>query len=407
VLDEDTMARIMRQFTTFVSGIAADPDKRVAELPLLAREDLHQLLVEWNQTGKEYPRDSGIHDLFTAQAARTPDAVAVTFENEHLTYGELNRRANQLAHYLHKLGVGPEVLVGICVERSLDMVVGLLGILKAGGAYVPLDPAYPQERLAFMLTDARAPVLLTQQALLESLPQHTARTVCLDTDWKEIALESDENHVSGAGGNNLAYVIYTSGSTGKPKGVAIEHHSTVALLDWAKDIFPVQDLAGVLASTSICFDLSVYELFFTLSRVARSSSPGTRCTYSPCRQPRRHLINTVPSAIAELIRQDACRLGAHDQLAGEPLPDALVQQIFQQSAARQVFNLYGPSEDTTYSTVAVIKKGSSETVNIGRPIANTQTYILDRYRQPVPVGIAGELYIGGEGLARGYLTDPN
>src|SRR5207249_1430675 len=202
-----------------------------------------------------------LHQLFEAQVGRTPDAVAVVFENERLTYRELDDRANRLASSLRSLDVRPEVLVGLCVERSLEMVVGMLGILKAGGAYVPLDPAYPQDRLAFMLQDAEVSVLLTQQRMAEGLPRHTARMICLDTDWGDIAQECDENPTSRATPENLAYVIYTSGSTGRPKGVAIEHRNTVAFIYWAMSVFTPEDLAGVLASTSICFDLSIFEIF--------------------------------------------------------------------------------------------------------------------------------------------------
>ena len=238
LFDRSTIERMAGHYQMMLEGIAANPDQRLSELPLLTEAERYKLLVEWNNTGVDYPRDKCIHELFEEQVEKTPDAIAVVFEDQQLTYRELNTKANQLAHYLRKQGVGPEVLVGICVERSLEMIIGVLGILKAGGAYVPLDPTYPKERLSFAIADTQAPVLLTQQRLLEMLPAHDAVVVCLDTEWNVgIARESKENTVSGVRADNLAYVIYTSGSTGNPKGVAIEHHSMVNLVDWAGDIY--------------------------------------------------------------------------------------------------------------------------------------------------------------------------
>ncbi|PPT09099.1 Malonyl CoA-acyl carrier protein transacylase [Geitlerinema sp. FC II] len=349
-----------------------------------------------------------IQQRFEAWVERSPDAVALDFEGRQLTYTDLNRRANQLAHHLKGLGVGPEVLVGICMPRSLEMVVGLLGILKAGGAYVPLDPQYPQTRLALILEDARSPILLTQQALLESLPPHNARTVCLDTDWETIARHSDRDPAYDASDCNLAYTIYTSGSTGRPKGVAIEHRSTIALLEWAGEVFPPEDLAGVLASTSICFDLSVFELFVPLSyggKVVLAQNALHLPTLPAAEDVT--LINTVPSAIAELLRTRSIPSSVRTvNLAGEPLPLPLVQQLYERTQAQRVFNLYGPSEDTTYSTYTLVPRGASESPAIGRPIRGTQVYLLDERRQPVAPGEIGELYLAGCGLARGYLNRP-
>ncbi|MEG4280406.1 amino acid adenylation domain-containing protein [Microcoleus sp. MON1_C1] len=356
----------------------------------------------------DHLKGGAIHQLFESQVERTPDAVAVVFEGQQLTYRELNVKANQLAHYLRSIGVRPEVLVGICVERSFDMIVGILGILKAGGAYVPLDPTYPHERLAFMLEDSSVPVLLTQARLVKSLPKHQARIVCLDTDWEIIERQSEANLISEVKLDNLAYVIYTSGSTGKPKGVAIEHRNAVALLDWAKQVFNPDDLAGVLASTSICFDLSVFELFVPLSwggKVILAENALHLPALSAALDVT--LINTVPSAIAELLRMDGIPSSVRTvNLAGEPLPNKLVQQVYEHNTVQKVFNLYGPSEDTTYSTYTLVKKGGNEPPPIGRPIANTQVYILDAQKQLVPIGVPGELYIGGAGLARGYLNRP-
>ncbi|MEW6499730.1 MAG: amino acid adenylation domain-containing protein, partial [Cyanobacteriota bacterium] len=261
--------------------------------------------------------------------------------------------------------------------------------------------------LAFMLEDTQASVLLTQQQLIETLPKHNAKVVCLDTDWQLIAQQNSENPLTQITVDNLAYIIYTSGSTGKPKGVAIAHYNTVALIDWAKTVFAPADLAGVLASTSICFDLSVFELFVPLS-CGGTVILAENALYLPTlpAADRVTLINTVPSAIASLLRDNAIPASVRTvNLAGEPLPNNLVQQLYQLHI-QQVFNLYGPSEDTTYSTYALIERGSQGTPPIGRPIANTQVYVLDKSLQPVPIGVAGELYIGGAGLARGYLNRP-
>jgi len=408
LFDAATIASMAGHFQTLLEGIIVDPHQSLSSLPILNAVEQQQLLLKWNDTKANYPQDVFIHQLFEAQVEQTPDAVAVVFGNKQLTYQELNCRANQLAHHLQALGVKPEVLVGICVERSLEMVVGLLGILKAGGAYLPLDPVYPKERLAFMLEDAQVPVLLTQQQLVEKLPDQQARMVIWETDWEAITQHSQKNPVREVTSDNLAYVLYTSGSTGIPKGVAIEHRSPVNLVNWAKEVFTPAHCSGVLASTSICFDLSVFELFVPLSwgnKIILAENALHLSTLPAAKEVT--LINTVPSAIAELQRIDAIPASVHTvNLAGEPLQNQLVQKIYQQGTIQQVFNLYGPSEDTTYSTFALVEKGATKPPTIGCPIANTQIYILDNQMQPVPVGVAGELYISGAGLARGYLNHP-
>ncbi|HEX7242821.1 MAG TPA: amino acid adenylation domain-containing protein, partial [Longimicrobiaceae bacterium] len=337
---------------------------------------------------------------FEAQAARTPEAVAVVFEAESLSYGALNARANRLAHHLRGLGVGPEVRVAVCVERSLEMVVGLLGILKAGGAYVPLDPAYPAERLAYMLADSGAPVLLTQEELRGALPVPEGMRVLTVA---EAGSGSGENRESGATARSLAYLIYTSGSTGVPKGVAIEHESAVALLSWAAGVYSAEELSGVLASTSISFDLSVFELFLPLSRGGRVIvvENALAVADSPAAGEVR-LINTVPSAIAALLKSGRIPAGVTTvNLAGEPLKAELVDALYARGGIERVYDLYGPSEDTTYSTYTLREAGGAAT--IGSAISNTQAYVADRGLQAVPVGVPGELYLGGSGLARGYL----
>jgi amino acid adenylation domain-containing protein len=403
-----TIERLSGHFLTLLQAVCTDPEQRISELPLLTDVEQRQLLVQLNATGREYPREQAIQQLFEQQATLTPDATALIFDAQRLTYRELNERANQLAHYLRAQGVSTETLVGLLMERSVELVVGLLGILKAGGAYVPLDVQHPRERLEFMLEDTQAAVLVTQQGLVEQLPEHRSRVVCLDTQWAEIASHSKENPKPGVTAENLAYVIYTSGSTGRPKGVAIEHRSALIFLHWAVEVFTPEQLAGVLASTSICFDLSVFEIFAPLSRGGKIIlSENALALPSLPAANQVTLINTVPSAIAELSRMKGIPPSVQTvNLAGEALKNSLVQEVYQQQTIRQVFNLYGPSEDTTYSTYALIKKGPDEQVSIGRPVANTQVYLLDSHQQPVAQGMPGELFIGGAGLARGYLNRP-
>ena len=425
LFDEATITRMLGHFRTLLEGIVADPNQRVSELPLLSEPEKHQVLVEWNDTAADYPKDKCIHQLFEEQVEKTPDAVALVFEDQRLTYRELNSRANQLAHYLRKLGVGPEVAVGICVERTAEMVVGLLGILKAGGAYVPLDRAYPTERISFILRDAQAAVLLTEEGLADivghdSLDRKAGRVQCddqqrsnpdlrlkvifFDRERAEVNAEGEENLPGQATASNLAYVIYTSGSTGLPKGVMIEHRSVAAFLSWARSVFAKDELAGVVASTSICFDLSAFELFAPLTsggRVILVENALAVSGMDPALEPT--LINTVPSVIAELLRVGQFPASIRTvNLAGEPLKTSLVRDIYQQTSARRVYDLYGPSETTTYSTYA--QRTPEGVSTIGKPIGNTKVYILDSHLNPVPIGVAGELYIGGEGLARGYLN---
>ncbi|MBN3909403.1 MAG: AMP-binding protein [Nostoc sp. NMS1] len=276
LFDDSTIARMAGNFQTLVTGIITNPQHPISQLPLLTEIEQHQLLVEWNNTQVDYPLDKCIHQLFEKQVERNPDALAVVYEGEHLTYGELNTRANQLAHYLQKLGVVPEVLVGICVERSPLMIVGLLGILKAGGAYVPLDPTYPSDRLAHMLNDSQALVLLTQRQLVDSIPHHEAKVICIDTDWELISDQSEKNPVTEVKASNLAYVIYTSGSTGAPKGVMIEHRSLVNFTQSVRDKYGISDRDRVLQAASISFDAAAEEIYPCLTSgatlVLRTSS---------------------------------------------------------------------------------------------------------------------------------------
>lgn len=378
-----------------------------AHCPLTARER-QKMLVNWNETRMPYTREQSLHERFEEQAELRPDDVALIFNEIRWTYAELNRRANQLAHYLRSRGVGPETRVGICLERTPEMIVAILGTLKAGGAYLPLDPNYPKERLSFMLEDSHAMVLLTEQHLLLNLPAHAAQVVCLDSgDATAFDGQNKENLARLTTPANLAYLIYTSGSTGRPKGVAIEHRSAVAFLSWVETLFSSDELARVLFSTSICFDLSVFELFAPLSfgGTVILCENALRLPSLPCRD-EVTLINLVPSALRELLREDGLPSSVRTvNLAGEPLDLDLVRETYRRPHVERVYNLYGPSEDTTYSTGILLDKESEQQPSIGRPISNTQVYILDKQMQPVPVGATAYLYIGGEGLARGYFNE--
>ncbi len=408
LFDASTISRMIGHFKTLLAGIVANPKARVSELPLLTEAERHQLLVEWNNTFAEYPQDKCIHQLFEAQAQQQPDAVALVFENQQLTYRELNRRANKLAHYLQSLGVGSEVLVGLCVERSFEMIVGLLGILKAGGAYVPIDPAYPPERIAYILSDSRLPVLLTQQKLVASLPEHQARIAYLDSDWEEIATKRELPPISDVTLENLAYVIYTSGSTGKPKGVLIAHRGLCNLAQAQIKLFDVQLDSRVLQLATFSFDASIWEIVMALCSGARLCL-GTRESLQPGQPLLRLLqeqgithLTLVPSALAALPSEELPEL-QNIIVAGEPCPTNLVAQW---SGERRFFNAYGPTESTVCATVFQCQEGMG-VPPIGRPIDNTLLYILDRYLQPVPIGVPGELHIASVGLARGYLNRPD
>ena len=415
LFEATTIVRLLGHFRILLEGIVADPERRLSELPLLRAAERHQLLVEWNDTQTEYPKDKPIHQLFEAQVERTPEAVAVLFEDQQLTYRELNARANRLAHYLRRLGVGPETLVGISVERSLEMVVGVLGALKSGGAYVPLDPHYPMERLAYMLEEIQTPVLLTQQRLLNGLPQHQADVVCLDTDWQAIVQESVENPLSEVTADNLAYVIFTSGSTGMPKGVMIPHRAIANHMVWMQADYPLTKADSVLQKTPFSFDASVWEFFAPLLTGARlivarprGHQEGAYLLELINRQ-NATILQLVPSALRMLLEEKEignCSCLRRVFCGGETLPVELQLQFFTRLAA-DLLNLYGPTEACIDTTAWTCKRKSNQPIiPIGRPIANTQVYLLDAHLQPVPVGIPGELHIEGDGLARGYLNRP-
>jgi amino acid adenylation domain-containing protein len=408
LFEADTIARVVGHLETLLDGAATDPDRPVAQLPLLTEPERRRILGEWNDTHADYPRQC-VHQLIEAQATRTPDAVAVVFEDRWLTYRELNRRATRLAHRLQRLGVGPDERVGIYVERSLDMVVGLLGILKAGGAYLPLDPDYPRDRLAFMLEDAGARVVLTQEYQVTDLPRSTAAIVCLDASPGSDEARDAEAVDALVTPEQAAYVIYTSGSTGRPKGVLIPHRALVNLLEAMRRVLGLSAGDVVLALSTISFDIATLELFLPLTVGARVVVAGRQVAKDPARlsevlqRTGVTVMQATPTAWRLLV--EAGWRGSPDLTmlsGGEALPQKLADQLRQRGAS--LWNFYGPTETTIYSTGARVQAGGP--ITIGRPIANTQVYLLDRHGSPVPIGVAGELYIGGDGLARGYLSQP-
>lgn len=431
LFDEDSVNSMLHQFITLLHGIVtANAEQPLMALPLLTEAERYQLLVTWNDTAIDYSKEVCLHQLFEAQVERTPQTIAVVFDphpqdafsgnggsrEEYLTYRELNRRANQLAHYLRRLGVGPETFVGICVERSLEMVVGLLGILKAGGAYVPLDPAYPKERLAFMVEDAQSPVLLTQQALVEGLPKYGGRVVCLDTAWGTIASESDENPRGEVTPDSLAYVIYTSGSTGRPKGVMIPHCAICNHMLWMQRTFPLTETDAVLQKTPFSFDASVWEFYAPLlagARLIMARPDGHKDVDYLIKVVVEQQVTTlqlVPSLLRLLLQEQAfetCDCLKRVFCGGEALSADLIERFYARLPAN-LYNLYGPTEATIDATFwACELEGNQQIVPIGRPIANMQAYILDPHLHPAPVGVPGELYLGGVDLARGYLNRPD
>ncbi|QLE54107.1 amino acid adenylation domain-containing protein [Nostoc sp. TCL26-01] len=364
-------------------------------------------------TQKDYDLSQSLHDLFAAQAEKTPQAIALTFEQQQLTYQELNTKANQLAHYLQKLGVQPETLVGVCAERSLEMVICLLGILKAGGAYIPIDPEYPQERLRFMVEDSQVQILLTQAKLLSQIPQNPAQTICIDTAWPEISLQPNTNPTSNTQPENLAYVIYTSGSTGKPKGAMNTHKGICNRLLWMQETYQINSTDSILQKTPFSFDVSVWEFFWTLLTGARLviAKPGghkdSAYLIDLIIQEKITTLHFVPSMLQVFLENsvvEKCTSIKRVICSGEALPLSLQNRFFQRLKC-ELHNLYGPTEAAIDVTFWQCQKNSNlKTVPIGRPIANTQIYILDPDLQPVPIGVTGEIYIGGVGVGRGYLN---
>ncbi|MEW5861591.1 MAG: amino acid adenylation domain-containing protein, partial [Cyanobacteriota bacterium] len=443
LFDEATITRMLGHFKTLLQGIVNNSEERIANLPLLGEAERQQLLIQGNDTQADYPKNKCIHQLFENQVEQNPDSIAVIFENVEtrviasLTYRELDTRSNQLAHYLQKLGVGSEVLVGICMERSVDLIVGLLGILKAGGAYVPLDPSYPQERLKFMLDDAcrseafvkknlgadpeitgtnTSPILLlTQEKIVENFGDFPNPVVYLDKDWEIIAQESKENPNSSVNSDNLAYVIYTSGSTGKPKGVAVTHKAVNRLVCNTNYIkLSPDDKVAQASNTS--FDAATFEIWGALLNGAQLVGISRDVTLSPHEfalqlQEKDISILFLTTALFQQIARDVPQAFASLRyllFGGEAVDIRWVKKVLQKGAPKHLIHVYGPTESTTFSSYYCVENlaESATSIPIGRPITNTQIYLLDAHLQPVPIGVVGELYIGGDGLAREYLNRP-
>ncbi len=415
-----TIERMAGHYEKLLEGIAADPDQKLSDLPLLTDAEKHQLLVEWNETSTDYPENNCIHELFEKQAKMHAEAAAAVFKDQKLTYNELNRKANQLAHYLRKQGVGPDVPVGICIERSLEMVISVLGILKAGGAYVPLDPAYPKERLEFMLVDAGVQLVITQNSLSGEFPKSKVRLLCLDQDREIIEKENDQNPSAAATPKDLAYVLYTSGSTGKPKGVAMSHRPLCNLISWQLRSSQLSSGAKTLQFASLNFDVSFQEIFSTLC------SGGTLAVVSE--ELRREPLFLTRYLESESIERLFLPFVALQQLAeamdkSNSFPRSLkeiitageqlritpsIVRMFEGLGECRLYNQYGPTESHVVTAFELSGPPSEwpSLPAIGRPISNAEIYLLDRNHNPVAVGIAGELYIGGECLARGYMNQP-
>jgi len=434
LFDEATIRRLVGHFQTLLAGAAADPDRRLSELPLLTPAEERQVLHEWNDTRTDYPRDRCLHQLFEEQVEKNPGAVAVSFGEETLTYAELDRRANRLAHRLHRLGVGPNTLAALCLERCPEMVVAILAVLKAGGAYVPLDPASPAERLRAILADTRAPVLLTQRHLADRLSALETETICLDDSDEsgrlaprvESALaervppphDSDGSArppVSGVQPHDLAYVIYTSGSTGRPKGVMVEHRAIGNTIWWHRQVLTVRPDDRLLLVVPYFFDASICLIFPALAAGARLilAEPGEE--RDPSRLVQRverdgvTILPVLPRVLQLMLEgplREAGRKLRWVCCGGEVMPPELPGRVFDVLDV-ELYNLYGPTEAAVDATYWTCRRGDNRPiVPIGRPIANVQVYVLDQHRQPLPVGVPGELYVGGVGLARGYLNDP-
>jgi amino acid adenylation domain-containing protein len=399
-----TISRALGHWRMLLEGAAADPARHLLSLPLLTQAERNQILVEWNATGQTYQLTT-IHALCVAQAQRTPDAVAVEMDGRRLTFREVDRQSNQLAQHLRALGVGPDVLVGLCVERSPEMVVALLGILKAGGAYVPLDPAFPKQRLELMLSDAKPAVVVTEAALLDLVARDT-QLVVLDRDWERIARQSDARLEETSGPNNLAYVLYTSGSTGKPKGVQIEHRCVANFLASMQREPGLTAKDTLVAVTTLSFDIAGLEIYLPLitgAKIVVASAETARDgvqLLSLLQRSRASFLQATPATWRMLASCDAKLPGLKAVCGGEALPTELATALLWRVGS--LWNLYGPTETTIWSTCCRVSHVDGP-LSIGRPIANTQTYVLDAHQNPVPVGAIGDLYIGGAGVGRGYL----
>ena len=415
LFDATSIERMAGHFQTLVSGIAENPDAKIESLPLLTESEQHQILVEWNQTRRDYPLDKSLHQFFEEQVLRTPGTIAVEFENQTLTYDELNRRANRLAHELIADGVGPDVLVGVYAVRSLEMVIALLGILKASGAYVPIDPEYPPDRVAYMLEDAKIPIVLTQHRVVDSLPLHSAKVRFLDSDLLPDVSRYDDNPPHQVSALNMAYMIYTSGSTGRPKGAMNTHRGIVNRLLWMQEQYGLTQADVVLQKTPFSFDVSVWEFFWPLLNGARLTvaRPGGHREASylvNLIQSRRvtvlHFVPSMLSVFLEAAGVEGCTSVRHVICSGEALSADLRDRLFSRLNVH-LHNLYGPTEAAVDVTHWSCTPSDRERfVPIGRPVSNTQCYILNESLKPVPVGVPGELYLGGVQVGRGYHRQP-
>ena len=415
LFDRVTIQHFSERFQILLKAVVADPETPIASLPLLSAAEEKQLVVGLNETAEDFPHAHCLHQIFEDQVEQTPDAVAVTFEGENLTYAELNHRANQLAHHLMKLGVGPEVLVAICMERSLDLPIALLAVLKAGGAYLPLDPAYPRERLAFIIEETHAPVILTQGAVAENLSFENVHVINLE-DADAFATENTENPRTEVTDENLCYVIYTSGSTGQPKGAMLHHRGVRNRLLWGITDYRLGIGDVVLHKTPLTFDVSVWELFAPVLSGARLliAKPGGHqdAAYQLDLMARERVthVDYVPTMLEVLLESEG--LDQCDNLeivtaAGEALTRELRDRFYSQTNAK-LYNLYGPTEASLAVTYWVCEPdGKERVIPIGRPMSNARIYILDKHLEPVPIGVAGELHIGGKAPGRGYLKRPD
>ncbi len=408
LFERNTIERLTTHWMNLLNAALDNVETRICDLEMLTEAERHQLLVEWNDTETDFANDSCIHELFEAQTVKTPEAVALIFDGQQLSYRELNERANQLARHLRALGVGPETLVAVCMERCFELVTAVLGILKAGGAYVPLDSANPGERLAFVLNDTHARVLLTKEGMLHKLPACNAELVCLDRDWEVINRESCENLAGIATAENLAYVIYTSGSTGRPKGVMIKHQGVCNLAEAQARAFGVRPDSRVLQFAPSCFDASVSEIFMALTTGAALCLGNRNDLFygsALAALLRDQVITTVtlpPTALSTLPDEELSELQTII-IAGESCPAGMAARW---STGRSFFNAYGPTEITVCASLMKCTAEYPDGPPIGYPLANTQIYLLDSDLQPVPCGVPGELYVGGIGLGRGYLNQP-
>lgn len=416
LFQKTTVERMIKHFQTLLEAIIAEPDQSVTLLQIIGQAEEKQLLLELNQTDLIYPPEVCVHQMFEAQVERTPDALALVSGNERLTFQELNRRANQVAHFLQKQGVGPDQFVGLCMERSAEMIVGLLGILKAGGAYMPLDPNYPKERLIYMLKNARAHVLLTQQQVFENLPEHAGRVVCIDSEWENIVRESTENCNSKVSSENLAYAIYTSGSTGRPKGVMIRHDAVINLFTGLhQKIYHSysEKQLNISLNGPLAFDTSVKQVIMLLGGHVLHVVPQTvrydgNELLSFIRNSKLDVFDCTPSQLKILIEAGLLDSGEYKPAlilpGGEPL-DHKTWEVLAKNEEIDFYNMYGPTECTVDTTIAQIQTNLNKPT-IGRPISNIKIYLLDSNLNPVPFGVAGEICVGGAGLARGYHHDP-